>query len=317
VTIDHGRLAVTDVPVRQLSAADLAGCLALADDRGWPPEPDKWQLLFEVGEVFGIRDPAGGLAGAVALTRYGPDLAAIGMMLVAQRHGRQGLGRALMTHVLEQAGGVVTCLFATDFGRPLYERLGFRPAYLSDRYIGPLAPGPAVPGPAVPGPLASGPLAAAPAGPGAGARGAGPVPVRPATPEDLPAIARLDREAFGADRSGILARLPQLSERLLVAPGPDGRSVRGFAASAVLSGLLLAGPVVADDLDVATALLFGLAAGSGRPLRLEVARTHPGLARWAAGHGLTARSQTTVMTYGGTLPGRPGQVFGPLNVAMG
>jgi predicted N-acetyltransferase YhbS len=291
VTIDHGRLAVTDVPVRRLSAADLAGCLALADDRGWPPEPDKWQLLFEVGEVFGIRDPAGGLAGAVALTRYGPDLAAIGMMLVAQRHGRQGLGRALMTHVLEQVGGVVTCLFATDFGRPLYERLGFRPAYLSDRYIGPLAAG-------------------------LGAAG-GPVPVRPATPEDQPAIARLDREAFGADRSGILARLPQLSERVLVAPGRGGRAVRGFAASAVLGGLLLAGPVVAEDLDVATALLTGLAAGSGRPLRIEVAATHPGLARWAAGHGLTARSQTTVMTYGGPLPGRPGQVFGPLNVAMG
>lgn len=305
VTIEHGRLAVTDVPVQRLSAADQADCLALADGRGWPPEPDKWQLLFEVGEVFGIRDPAAGLAGAVALTRYGPDLAAIGMMLVAERHGRRGLGRALMTHLLSQAGGAVTCLFATDFGRPLYERLGFRPAYQSDRYIGPLAPG-----------VAGG--------------GSVPVPVRPATPADLTAIAGLDREAFGADRRGILARLPQLSERFLVAVGPPGaaapiagrggpagRAIRGFAASFVLNGLLLAGPVVADDLDVATALLSGLAAGSGRPLRIEVASTHPGLARWAAARGLTARSQTTFMTHGGTLPGRRGQVFGPLNVAMG
>jgi predicted N-acetyltransferase YhbS len=285
-----GRLAVSDVPVERLSAADQADCLALADDRGWPPEPDKWQLLFEVGEVFGIRDPAGGLAGAVALTRYGPGLAAIGMMLVAERHGRQGLGRALMTHLLSEAGGVVTCLFATDFGRPLYERLGFRPAHLSDRYIGPLA---------------------------AGAAAGGSVPVRPATPADLTAIAALDRDAFGADRREILTRLPQLSERFLVAVGPAGREIRGFAASFVLNGLLLAGPVIADDLEVATALLGGLAAGSGRPLRIEVARTHPGLARWAAAHGLTARSQTTVMTHGGALPGRPGQVFGPLNVAMG
>jgi predicted N-acetyltransferase YhbS len=296
VTTEYSHLAITDVPVQRLSAADQAGCLALADDRGWAPEPDKWQLLFEVGEVFGIRDPAGGLAGAVALTRYGPDLAAIGMMLVAQRHGRRGLGRALMTHVLSAAGGAVTCLFATDYGRPLYARLGFRPACLSDRYIGPLAPG---------------------------AGGGGSVPVRPATPADLAAIAALDREAFGADRSGILARLPQLSERFLVAVGPAGRSdpggraIRGFAASFVLNGLLLAGPVIADDLDAATALLAGLAAGSGPPLRIEVASTHPGLAGWAAAHGLTARSQTTVMTHGGPLPGRPGQVFGPLNVAMG
>jgi GNAT superfamily N-acetyltransferase len=309
VITEHGRVAVTDVPVERLSAADQAGCLALAEDRGWPPEPDKWQLLFEVGEVFGVRDPAGGLAGAVALTRYGPDLAAIGMMLVAERHGRQGLGRALMTHLLSAAGATVTCLFATDFGRPLYERLGFRPAYQSDRYIGPLTAGDAS------------------------------VPVRPATPADLTAIARLDRQAFGADRSGILARLPQLAERFLVAVGPAsdaapltggpltggpagrsdpaGRAIRGFAASFVLNGLLLAGPVVADDLDVATALLCALADGSGRPLRIEVASTHPGLARWAAAHGLTLRSQTTFMTHGGPLPGRPGQVFGPLNVAMG
>ena len=285
-----GGLAVSDVPVERLTAADQADCLALADDRGWPPEPDKWQLLFEVGEVFGIRDPAGGLAGAVALTRYGPDLAAAGMMLVAERHGRQGLGRALMTHLLGAVGDVVTCLFATDFGRPLYERLGFRPAYLSDRYIGPLA---------------------------AGAAAGSSVPVRPATPADLTAIAGLDRDAFGADRREILARLPQLSERFLVAAGPAGREIRGFAASFVLNGLLLPGPVIADDLEVATALLSALAAGSGRPLRIEVASTHPGLARWAAAHGLTARSQTTFMTHGGALPGRPGQVFGPLNVAMG
>jgi GNAT superfamily N-acetyltransferase len=313
VTTEYGRLAITDLPVERLIAADLAGCLALAADRGWPPEPDKWQLLFEVGEVFGIRDPAGGLAGAVALTRYGPGLAAIGMMLVAERHGRQGLGRALMTHLLGQAGDTVTCLFATDFGRPLYERLGFRAACQSDRYIGPLAPGPA--------------------------GGEGGVPVRSATQADLAAVAALDGQAFGADRGRILARLPQLAECVLVAPGPAsaavqftdgqvtggpagrsdpaGRAIRGYAASFALNGLLLAGPVVADDLSVATALIAGLAAGSGLPLRIEVASTHPGLARWAAGRGLTARSQTTVMTHGGPLPGRPGQVFGPLNVAMG
>jgi ribosomal protein S18 acetylase RimI-like enzyme len=314
VTIEHDRLAVAGLPVERLIAADLAGCLALADDRGWPPEPEKWQLLFEVGEVFGIRDPAGGLAAAVALTRYGPGLAAIGMMLVAERHGRRGVGRALLTHVLGQAGDTVTCLFATGFGRPLYERLGFRPAWMSARYIGPLAPGSAD-----------------------GDR----VPVRPATAADLDGIAALDRQAFGADRSVILGRLPQRSERFLVAPGPApgparpaagegalisgpagrsdpaGRAIRGFAASVIQNGTLMPGPVVADDLDVATALISGLAEGSGLPVRIEVASTHPGLARWAAGHGLTERSQTTVMTRGGALPGRPGQVFGPLNVAMG
>jgi GNAT superfamily N-acetyltransferase len=302
VTTEHSRATVTDVPVARLGAAALPDCIALGNDRGWAPEPDKWQLLFEVGEVFGIRDPAAGLAGAVALTRYGPGLAAIGMMLVASRHERQGLGGALMTHALNQVGGAVTCLFATSFGRPLYERLGFRPADRSIRFIGPL----------VPGPVRGDGLADDPAPAG----GDGLV-VRPAAAADEPGIAGLDRAAFGADRRAILARLPHLAERFLVAVRPGGGAIRGFAASWAHDGLLLAGPVVADDLGVATALLTGLAAGSARPLRIEVAGRHPGLGQWAAARGLTARSETTFMTHGGDLPGRPGQIFGPLNVAMG
>jgi ribosomal protein S18 acetylase RimI-like enzyme len=335
-------MAVTDVPVGRLSAADLAGCLALADDRGWAPEPGKWRLLFEVGEVFGIRDPAGGLAGAVAATRYGTDLAAIGMMLVAARHERRGLGGALMTHALRQLDGIVTCLFATGYGRRLYERLGFRPADVSVRYIGPLTAVPvpsaalsssgapassAVPVSSAASASSGAPAAAAALAPDAALAPGAALAPRPATAADLPAIAGLDRRVFGADRREILSQLPRLAEQVLVVDGPDGGragrsdpagpAIRGFAASWAHDGSLMAGPVVAEDLAVATALLTALAAGTGLPLRLEVAGRHPGLAAWAAAHGLTARSQTTFMVHGGDLPGVPGQLFGPLNVAMG
>ncbi len=100
-----GGRGVTGLPVRRLTAADLPACSALAVDRDWEPTPDRWRLLYELGEIFGIDDPdGGGLAGAVALTRYGPGLASIGKMLVAKRHGRQGLGGRLMRHAMEQAG---------------------------------------------------------------------------------------------------------------------------------------------------------------------------------------------------------------------
>ena len=62
------------------------------------------------------------------LTRYGGGLAAVGMMLVAaQREGR-GLGRRLMTHLLDRAGDATVFLTATPLGRPLYEKLGFQRA---------------------------------------------------------------------------------------------------------------------------------------------------------------------------------------------
>ena len=300
------------MPVARLGAAELPDCIALGQDRGWSPDPDRWQLLFEAGEVFGIRDPAGGLAGSVALTRYGPDFAAIGNMLVAARHERRGLGGALMAHALTQAGGAVTCLFATSYGRPLYERLGFRPADRSVRFIGPLAPGPAGAGLAGGWPgCRRGAGAEEPAG--AGWRSGR--SRRPTSRASRRSTARSSARTGGRSWPGCRS-LPSASW-LPLTPRPPARAFRGFAASWGHDGLLLAGPVVAGDLAVATALLTALAAGSGRPLRIEVAGRHPGLAQWAAARGLTARSETTFMTHGGDLPGRPGQLFGPLHVAMG
>ena len=55
-------LAAAGLPIRRLSPADLAACVELAADRGWPPERNKLRLLFAVGEGYGIDDPAGGLA---------------------------------------------------------------------------------------------------------------------------------------------------------------------------------------------------------------------------------------------------------------
>ena len=100
--------------------------MALSVDRGWSPERSKWSLLLGACQTFGVDAPDGrGLAGAVVLTRWGPDLASVGMMLVAARYGRRGLGRGLMEHVIAEAGDATVTLFATDLGRPLYEKLGF------------------------------------------------------------------------------------------------------------------------------------------------------------------------------------------------
>jgi GNAT superfamily N-acetyltransferase len=120
------RLTHTTWPIRRLTPADLPDCLLLAQDRHWPAEKHKWQLLFAVGDVHGIDDPAGGLAAAVVSTRYGPELAAIGMMLVAARHERQGVATRLMRHALANTDAATIWLTATDYGRPLYEKLGFR-----------------------------------------------------------------------------------------------------------------------------------------------------------------------------------------------
>ena len=99
-------------PILPLTLDDLPDCLALAQDREWLPEDHKWRLLFAVGTVYGLRDEAGDLVGTTVLTRYGTELAAVSMVLVAARYGGQGLGRRLMTHALVGAWHAIVFIYA-------------------------------------------------------------------------------------------------------------------------------------------------------------------------------------------------------------
>jgi GNAT superfamily N-acetyltransferase len=284
----HLRKVAADLPVRRLNAADLPACLDLAADRNWAREEHKWQLLFEVCNVYGLDDPAGGLAGAVVLTRYGPGLAAIGMMLVAARYGRRGLGSRLMTHALDQAPGAVVYLTATDYGRPLYQKLGFRAIDASVVHAGLLRAEPA------------------------GAETGFP---RIATDADIGPVAALDATVFGAPRRNILTRLLGFAERVVIAE--EHSTITGFAAAWQNEGTLVVGPVVAADLPTAKVLISAAAAAASGPVRLDVLGRHAGLSRWAIAHGLAPADETVLMVRGGELPGDRGRLFAPVSVAIG
>ena len=189
-------------PIRLLGPADLKRCVALSLDRGWSPERAKWSLLLAACEVFGVDAPDGrGLAGAVVLTRWGPDLASVGMMLVAARYGRRGLGRALMEHLLATAGeGVAVTLFATDMGRPLYEKLGFAPVRRNVSFLGRFRAPISHDNSKKRGALDRARLPAPSGGPDA------PGLIRLAGRADMPAILAVDRAAFGADRGAVVGR---------------------------------------------------------------------------------------------------------------
>ncbi|MFK8908264.1 GNAT family N-acetyltransferase, partial [Streptomyces sp. YS-3] len=114
-----------ELPIRRLTIDDLVSCADLSENRGWQREEHKWGLLLTAGTGYGIDDPDGkGLVTACVVTSY-EDLAAIGMVLVAEKYARQGVGRRLMRHVLGELGDRPVTLHATAYGQPLYEQLGF------------------------------------------------------------------------------------------------------------------------------------------------------------------------------------------------
>ena len=290
------RNSVPFSPIRRLGTGDLRHCVALSIDRGWLPERSKWALLLAETEAFGVDAPDGGLAGCVVLARYGPDLGSVGMMLVAARYGRRGLGRALMEHLLAEAGAATVTLFATDQGRPLYEKLGFRVIRRNVAFVGAFRPEPGAAGPAAAGPAAGG-------------------PVRPAAGADMPAILGADKAAFGADRSRLLLRLPAFAERLLVFETADG--IAGYAAAWRNESATVIGPVVAPDDAAACQLITGLAAQARGPVRLDLDPDRPELPRWAFARGLQPVSRNAVMAHGDLRPrGTPDRLFAPISVAL-
>ncbi|MEV6883189.1 GNAT family N-acetyltransferase [Streptomyces sp. NPDC051135] len=283
---------LASAPIRRLTLRDLTACADLSEDRGWLREEHKWGFLLTAGKGYGIDDPDGGLVAACTVTEYGPPerptLAAIGMVLVAERHARQGVGRRLMRHVVSALGTVPLTLHATPYGRPLYEELGFKVTGGAEMLRGRFVPG-------------------------------GPEPrtaTRAATAEDLGAILRLDEEVFGADRTHIVARLPAFADQLRVAEA-DGRVV-GYAAAWPNMDTHVVGPLIARDTETAKALIGSLAARTDRPLRTDIDVRHEELLAWVKERGLSTIAPNAVMTYGITeLPGDWARRFAPLTVAAG
>ena len=278
------------LPIRRLTLRDLTACADLSEDRGWPREEHKWGLLLSAGKGYGIDDPHGGLVTACVVTEYGPysepDLGAIGMVLVAERHSRQGIGRRLMRHVLSAMGTTPLTLHATPYGRPLYEELGFKLTGRTEMLQGRFTPD---------GPAST-------------------VNTRAATAEDLAAILRLDEEVLGTDRTHLITRLPAFADQLRVAE--EGGGIIGYAAAWPNMNTHVVGPLIARDTETAQALLASLAAGTDRPLRTDIDVRHEELRKWAGERGLAPVGLNSVMTYGlPELPGDWSRRFAPLTVA--
>lgn len=283
---------LTALPIRRLTHRDLTACADLSEDRGWPREEHKWSFLLTAGKGYGIDDPDGGLVCACVVTEYGPrerpDLGAIGMVLVAERYARQGIGRRLMRHVVSELGTTPLTLHATPNGRPLYEEIGFKVTGRAEMLRGHFTPGGRTPE----------------------------VTTRAATAEDLTAIVRLDEEVFGADRTHIITRLPAFADRLCVAE-ERGRIV-GYVAAWPNMDTHVVGPLIAQDTETAKALIASLAAHTNRPLRTDIDVRHEELLAWAKERGLVSVAFNAVMTYGiSELPGDWTRRFAPLTVAAG
>jgi ribosomal protein S18 acetylase RimI-like enzyme len=234
------------------------------------------------GDVLVAENGAdGGPAGAVCCVSFGPT-GWIGALGVAPESRRHGLGRALTEAAvarLRERGASTVLLFATDMGRPLYERLGF---------------------------VAEG---AATAWRGTAGATAGSVTVRRLREDDRAAVAALDRIATGEDRSNLLDALHPLSGVAVDRAG----ALAGWAAKAPYG----AGIAICAADEEAGATLMAAAAGGAAPATLVVpdanAAANANLRRW----GFRAANAGERMRLGPPVAWRPERQFGLFNLFWG
>ena len=116
--------------MRKLTVDDIPSGIQLCAEAGWNRTAEDWCTLIEMSPEGCLAiEVDGELAATTTLLCYRQQLAWIGMVLTKIRYRGLGFARRLMTEALGLADQMqieTIKLDATDQGRPLYEKLGFR-----------------------------------------------------------------------------------------------------------------------------------------------------------------------------------------------
>lgn len=205
--------------VRALTPVDIPAATRIKEAAGWNQTETDWRNLLRLAPetCFGV-ECDGVLAATATAICYERRLAWIGMVLTDPAHRRRGFARQLMEHALgalaeRQVEWIK--LDATEMGAPLYGQLGFEPECGVERWR----------------------------------TTAGPVRGTPVLGwQDR--WSALDRRAFGADRSQLLAMLAPLGAAGL-ADDSDG----GYAMARPGAEAAYFGPCVSGRAEVARKLV--------------------------------------------------------------
>jgi Acetyltransferase (GNAT) domain len=268
----------------QFVSEDAPALLELSESIGWPHEIGDWQTALAASEIFGQRDAGGKILSCAGIYQFGPQLAALALVLVREEVRRRGLARAAVVRCLQQVPGVPVMLVATPYGQPLYESIGFETVEQIVRLVAPH---------------------------GASLPTAGATEVM--TEADLPLAWKLDRMVYSVDRSHVLRRRwAQVEGGVML---PDGT---GFAWKTVQRGGLVIGPVIALNSDDAARMVGHLTAHFPGRIKIEVPERHAAFMEKLTSAGFVIDSTRPLMLKNAeTLPGRRELLFGLASLGFG
>jgi len=258
---------------RRLRQKDIDQAVLLSQEAGWNQIPADWRIFLELGSAIAVLD-GDRIVATAAMLPYGGRFAWISMVLVTAAYRRRGLASWLLRYCVSQLvrDGVVPILDATPAGREVYLRLGFRDAWTMHRLVLEQWQDRSV------------------------FDGPRDVAVRRLKRSDWPAIIAYDGAVFGAERErllrGLARRLPQAA---LVAERA-GR-MTGFLLGRDGRRMTQIGPLCADDVAVARALLAHALGDLAPPFTIDLPDRHHTLRGWLSELGFRAERPLTRMIH--------------------
>ena len=279
---------MNDLQIRPMTPADVAPAAAMYRAGGWGERQEylSWALANPaITPLVGLLD---GAVVATGMATVNGDVGWVGSIFVDAALRSRGYGRALTEAacaLIDAAGCRTQALIASEYGEPLYDKMGFR---VVERYQI----------------LRAEPLAEAPAPP----RGR---TLRPMQPGDLNRVFELDRRATGEDRSRLLASLAGSGWVL-----ESGAELRGFLASILPD----CGSVVAPNADDAVCLLDQLrhlAHGRSDSAGAAVPASHVSGRRGLERLGWRPLFDTPRMLRGPDIDWQPPLIWGVLSFGFG
>jgi GNAT superfamily N-acetyltransferase len=276
--------------VRPMTAADIEAAVGLALAQGWRNRLRFYDFVLRVPTAQPLVGEVGGRLAATGLATANGTVGWLGAIVVDADFRGRSFGRAMTEELIERlraAGCRTIALEATDAGRPMYERMGFRVAttyhQLQADHLDRLPPAPK------------------------GAR------LRRLESADLAAVFELDRRATGEDRSAALGALAGWNDSSLIL-GREG-ALAGFLLPSERAYGAIVAPRFEDGaflLDVHRSLV-----PEGGHVRAGIPDEHVAAWRALLSLGWHETWRAPRMLLGPDVDWRPEWIWGQISSAMG
>lgn len=264
------RVKSFDLVAQDIAEVDVDLLHALSIGVGWPHRPADWEFLRRAGQGIVAVDGIGRVFGSAMWFPHGEDFATVGLVITTPRAQAHGAGRWLMDQVMERCEGRNLSLNATKAAFPLYASMNFQTeatVYLHQGTVSGL--------------------------PDIGAPN-GVLSELPATRVDE--VLGFDTQAFGTDRSRMLALLAEVSVTCVLER--DGEIV-GYAMRHEFGRGHVIGPVVAlNDEDAIQLVAWHLRALDSQRARIDTREESGPFAEFIQQCGFTVGETVTTMSKG-------------------